>query len=137
MPIRYRIEHAARLVIAAGHGTFTHDDVMGDQHDVWSRPDVAGYDELVDMTNVTQIALTSTSRVRELAALAAGMDDPARRSKFAIVAPATIAYGLGRMFETHRELDKRSTKEVAVFRTLPEALAFLGVSAAVEMPALE
>lgn len=137
MPIAYRIDHAARLVIAAGHGTFTHDDVMGYQHAVWSRPELRGYDGLIDMTHVTQIALTSTDRVREVATLAAGMDDPAITTKFAIVAPATIAYGLGRMFGTYRELDPRSTRKVGVFRTMPEALAFLGVGKPLEMPAVE
>jgi hypothetical protein len=31
------------------------------------------------------------------------------------------------MYETYRELDRRSTKQVAVFRSLPAALVWLGV----------
>jgi hypothetical protein len=127
MPIDYSIDHSRRLVIAKGSGVFTDDDVFGYQRSVWSRPDVAGYDELVDMTDVTEIALPSPNRVRDLADEAAAMDRATGGGKFAIVAPQDVAYGLGRMYEANRELTGKSTKQVAVFRTMPEALAFLGL----------
>jgi hypothetical protein len=132
MPIEYHIDHERRLVFARGKGTFTGEDVFGYQRDVWSRPEVAGYDELVDMTQVEHIALPSAERVRELAKLSSGMDARSSASRFAIVAPAEFAFGLGRMYEAYRNLDDRSTKKVSVFRTLDEALAFLGVSVSVK-----
>ena len=128
MPIEYRIDHERRLVMAKGTGTFTSEDVFGYQRDVWSRPDVAGYDELVDMSQVESIAQPSADRVRELAKLSAGMDARSPASRFVIVAPAELAYGLGRMYEAYRNLDDRSTKKVSVFRSLEGALAFLGVN---------
>ena len=67
VPIEYRILHERRLVLAKGHGTLTDQEVFGYQRDVWSLPEVAGYDELVDMTQVQDIALPSTQRVRALA----------------------------------------------------------------------
>ena len=69
-----------------------------------------------------------------LATLAAEMDLPGQASKFAIVAPAHLSFGLGRMFQTHRELDERSTKTVAVFKTLGDALEFLGIQGPLELP---
>jgi hypothetical protein len=48
MPIVYRIDHEARVVLAAGHGVFTTEDAFGYQKKVWSRQDVQGYDELID-----------------------------------------------------------------------------------------
>jgi hypothetical protein len=134
MPITYRIDTKARIVVAAGHGALTDADVFGYQCDAWSRPEVRGFDELVDMTGVTEIVLPSTSRVRDLAALAADMDHPTQRTKFAIVAPASLSFGLGRMFQMYRELNPGSTKEVRVFKTLDEALKFLGVEGPIEMP---
>ena len=128
MPIEYWIDHERRLVMAKGHGTLTHEDVLGYQRDVWSNPALAGYDELMDMSHVEHIALSSTERVRELARLSARMDDRSSASRFAIVAPTDLAFGLGRMYETYRNLDDRSTKQVGVFRSLDAALAFLGVS---------
>ena len=44
-----------------------------------------------------------------------------------VVAPTTIAYGLGKMYQAMREMQDRSTKDVGVFRTRDEALAFLGL----------
>ena len=91
MPIDYVIDHDRRLVLARGHGTLTHEDVFGYQREVWSRPEVNGYNELVDMSQVVHIALQSVEGVRELANLSAGMDARSSASKFAIVAPVTKA----------------------------------------------
>ncbi len=127
MPIDYRIDHARRLVLVHGHGTVTDEEVFAYQREVWSRADVEGFDELVDMTGVEHIALPSVDRVQDLARLSAGMDTRSRASRLAVVAPTDVAFGLGRMYQTHRELDPRSTKQVGVFRTRAEALAFLGI----------
>jgi hypothetical protein len=123
MPLEYHIDHARRLVVAKGNGVLTGADIFGYQREVWSRPDVVGYDELVDMSGVTEITTPSPAgdNFRALAA-----ETP---SKFAIVAGEELAFGLGRMYQTYRELDPRSTKEVRVFRTLPEAMAYLNVEA--------
>jgi hypothetical protein len=128
MPIEYQIVHERRLVMAQGRGTLTGLDVFGYQRNVWSLPKVAGYDELIDMTQVEDIALPSTQRVRELARLSAEMDARSTTSRFAIVAPSEFAFGLGRLYEILRSLDDRSTKQVGVFRSLDEALAFLDIN---------
>ena len=126
MPIEYRIDHARQVVLATGHGTLTDEDLFGYHHDVWSRSDVVGYDELVDLTAVERIALPSLERVGHLAEVSAASDPRAFRSKFAIVAPQEEVFGLSRMFEVHRSSNEQSTKQVAVFRTRAEAIAFLG-----------
>jgi hypothetical protein len=128
MPIEYQIVHERRLVMAQGRGTLTGLDVFGYQRNVWSLPEVGGYDELMDMTQVEDIALPSTQRVRELARLSAEMDARSTTSRFAIVAPSEFAFGLGRLYEIFRSLDDRSTKQVGVFRSLDEALAFLDIN---------
>jgi len=101
--------------------------VFGYQREVWSRPDVIGYRELIDMTAVERIEQPTPERIQQLAELSAEMDAVARSTRFAIVAPTTIAYGLGKMYQAMREMQDRSTKEVGVFRTRGEALAFLGL----------
>ena len=127
MPIEYRIYHEQRLVVARGSGTVTDQDVFGYQRSVWSIPSVAGYNELVSMTDAQGFAVPSIGRVQELADLAATMDHPVSESKFAIVAPDDIAFGLGRMYESCRGMNRASTKKASVFRTLPEALRWLGI----------
>ena len=127
MPIRYHVDHERRVVFAEGSGTFSDADVFGYQREVWSRPDVRGYSELIDMTAVEQIEQPSPERIEQLAQLSAEMDAIARSTRFAIVAPTPIAYGLGKMYQAMREMQDRSAKEVGVFRTRAEALAFLGL----------
>ncbi len=126
MPIEYQIDHARRLVTAQGRGVLSDQDVFEYQQAVWSRPDVAGYDELMDMRAVERIIELSADRVVRLAALSAAMD-AGRPSRFAIVASQDLAFGLGRMYQTYRSLQESSTKEVGVFRTLGDAMAFLGI----------
>ena len=135
MPIVFRVNHDARVVVAAAYGVLTDAEVFRYQQDVWSRADVAGFDELIDMTRVTRVELPSADRIRELAKLAAAMDSTASRSRFAIVASSDIAFGLGRMFQTHRHLEPLSTKEVGVFRSMKEALAFLRIDCPLTIPA--
>jgi hypothetical protein len=127
MPITYRVDHPRRLVVATGTETVTPQDIFEYQRSAWSRPDVAGYDELVDMTHAKRLEFGSADSARELASLSAKTDLPSGGEKFAIVAPGDLAFGLGRLYQTYRSLDKKSTKRVEVFRTMKEALAFLGV----------
>lgn len=126
MPIDYHIDHEQRLVTATAHGILTDPEFFGYQREVWSRPDVAGYDELVDMSAVTKIDLPSADRVRELALFSAAMDPKGPSSKFAIVAPQDLAFGLGRMYDAYRSSNRPGGKEVGVFRSREQAMAFLG-----------
>lgn len=127
MPIEHRVDHRRRVVLARVTGTFTDLEIFAYQREVWARPDVAGYDELVDMSDVEHVALPSIERIPALASLSAGMDVRAPLTRFAIVAPRDFEFALGRMYAAHRELDSRSTKRVGVFRSRGEALAWLGL----------
>ena len=125
-----------KVVVAAGIGTLTDEEVFGYHREVWSRKEVAGYDELIDMSRVGHIALPSAQRVRDLAETSAKDDGPGP-SRLAVVAPSDLAFGLGRMYQTRRAQDPRSTKQVGVFRTMAEALEFLRMDHAPEPPDLE
>ena len=127
MPLEHRIDHRLRLVLTRAVGTLTDEEVFAYQREVWSRPDVAGYDELVDMSDVEHVAVPSPDRVTQLASFSAAMDARAPASRFAIVAPRDYEFALGRMYGAHRELDGRGTKRVGVFRARAEALAWLGL----------
>jgi hypothetical protein len=130
MPIEHTVDHERRRVVARGRGILTDRDVFDYQRGVWSRPEVAGYDELVDMSGIEGIDLPSIERVRELAQLSAAMDEGAPPSRLAIVAPKDYAFALGRLYEAYRGLDQRSRKHVIVFRTVKDALAWLDESRA-------
>jgi hypothetical protein len=129
MPIDYRIDHERRIVFAEGHGTIVSQELFEYQTQVWSLPVVVGYSELIDMYRVEKIVEPSVTGVKELADLSAEMD-ATTTAKLAIVAPQDLAFGLGRMYEAFRTMNPRSTKQVAVFRTLAAALQWLGVPTA-------
>ncbi len=125
MPIEFHCDHGKRLVLAKAYGILTEEEIFGYQREVWSREEIIGYDEVIDMSEVEKIESAQSNRIKDLAALAASMDSRSTRTKFAIVATTDYAFGLGRMYEAHRTMNDRSTKEVAVFRTMEEALAWI------------
>ena len=129
MPITTSIDHARRLVVATATGDLGPEDFFAYQREAWTQPGVGGYDEIVDMTGASRIREATPERIRELAKLAASMDVPDAASRLAIVAPADLAYGLGRMYEAFRQFAKSpATKSVAVFRTRAEADAWLAAA---------
>jgi hypothetical protein len=128
MPIEFYVDHERRTVVAMGRGTLTNDELVNYQRQVWSRPEVVGFDELMDMSSVKEIGGLSTPGVQELADLSAAMDRTDVSTRFAVVAPDDLAFGLARMYGAYRETNSHSTKQVAVFRTRADALRWLGVS---------
>jgi len=135
MPITYRVDHDARVVVAVGQGILTEADLIEYQREVWSRPDIAGYSELGDLRRVTEIEMDS-HHIQNLARTAARMDEKTSNSRLAIVVATDLLFGLSRMFQAYRELNRQSSKDVGVFRTIEEALAFLGIDYVLPMPHL-
>ena len=136
MPLVYRIDRDAKLVVAAGYGTVTDSDVFRYERETGARSDMIGYDELIDMSSVTEIDVATAERVEELAAEAAAKDYVHGPAKLAIVAPGDIAFGLGRIFQIHRRVEPGSMKDVGVFRTMDAALEFLGIDHPIDLPGL-
>src|SRR5262245_62000195 len=126
MGIDYFIDHERRLVRVTVSGVVTPDALFEYQKTVWSDPAVEGYDELVDMSAVTNVQASSHTNVNALAGFSAKMDGPSKPSKLAIVAADDLVFGLGRMYQAYREMKPGSNKEVAVFRSMPDALTWLG-----------
>ncbi len=125
MPLDVTIDRERRRVLARAHGVLSIEDLFDYHRSVVARPDVAGYDELVDLGEVSAFASASSEHARQLATLAARDDLPDRPTRFAIVAAGDLEFGLARMYATYRGLQERGTKEVRVFRSRGEALAWL------------
>ena len=125
MPLDYRIDRERRIVFATATRTLSDEDVFAYQREVWSRGDLAGYDEIVDVGLAEDLVVSSGDRVRALADLASAMDVPGASSRLAIVAPQDLAYGFARMFETYRTMNQSGVKVVSVFRSMQAALDWL------------
>src|SRR5262249_21135131 len=100
--LAYGIDHTHRVVRAKAQALLTAEEMFAYQREVWSRPDVAGYDELIDVSGVERIVQPSPVRIAELADLSARMDAEGALSRLAIVAPDDFAFGLGRMYQAYR-----------------------------------
>ncbi len=129
MPLEYRIDRERRVVFATATRILSVEDVFAYQREVWSRSDLAGFDEVVDLSPAEELVLASSDRVRALAELAAAMEVPGASSRLAIVAPQDLAYGFARMFETYRTMDQGGAKVMSVFRSMQAALDWLGAEA--------
>ncbi len=132
MPLEFQIDQKHRLVRVRAHGVMKMEDLWNYQAEVWSGQNMTGYDELVDMSDVTKIDSPSSDRIRALAELAAKADKPGPPSRLAIIAPSPLTFGMGRMYEGYRDGVPGSTKQVGVFRTRAEALEFLARPKAAE-----
>lgn len=126
MPIAVQIDHARKLVVATVTGDVCDDELLEYQKNVWSDTALAGYSELFDVTAVRSISGVTAAGLGAVAQCAASMDVPGKRSRFAIVAPQDLPYGMGRMYEALRTEIPGSVRSVAVFRSRDEAEAWLG-----------
>ena len=137
MALVYRIDRDAKVVVAAGYGTLTDADVFRYERETGARSDMIGYDELIDVSSVTDIEEATAEHLEDLAAEAAARDSVHGPAKLAIVAPGDLAFGLGRIFQIHRQVEPGNTKNVGVFRSMEAALEFLGVDHPLDLPGLD
>lgn len=126
MAIEYGIDAGHRLLLMKGRGTLTVDDILGYLRDVLARPEVAGCNELLELSDVQKVVLTTMGKMQLFAQLAKGLG-AASATKLAIVAKNDIASGLGKLFEMYSTLQGGSAKEVGIFPTLADALSFLKI----------
>ena len=61
---------------------------------------------------------------------ASGVIGPQEMFDYQREVPTSLAFGLGRMYQTHRDLVSPGGKQVSVFRTLPAALDWLEIGRA-------
>ena len=125
MPVEYHIDHDQRMVQVRAYGIVTVQDFITYQREVWSRKDVVGYNELIDASQLQKALDFNGVHLQEVAVLASSMDLTKEITRLAIVATDNFAYGLGRMYETYRGLQKGNTKQVAVFRSVEDALKWI------------
>lgn len=121
MPIVRRAESDPALIVILLLGRVTDDELLAYYIPLIPAHDYLPWRELVDGTQVTDLAVT-TQGLDRLAALVARSIEKVRGGRLAMVAATPVVYGVFRMWELRREdLDY----EVRVFRDLEPALAWL------------
>ncbi|UCD23586.1 MAG: hypothetical protein JSW51_11165 [Gemmatimonadota bacterium] len=124
MEYELTVNQEQRRVSTIWGSSVTDESLMEYQKTVWSDATLHGFDEVIDFRKVDEIKVT-TNGLRAVATLAAAMDEPGTKSRFAVVVGNPLSFGLARMYETFRGLDDRATRDVAVFEDLAPALAWL------------
>ena len=124
MPLTIEVDTERRLIIVRVRGVFTYDDISSYQAEILSKPELHGFDEIFDVSEVERIDYKSHKKVGELAERSAALDN-STTGRMAIVAPTYGAFGLARMYQTYRGLQPSSKKKIAVLRSFEEAVKWL------------
>jgi hypothetical protein len=118
MPVSYSIDPAQGLVTNVGTGVLTDADMRETQQRMIADADFRStYSQLFDLTDVTEVRLTS-SYLREMADATAF----APSSRRALVVTQTLLYGLSRMFQAFLGDQGEAFR---VFRSRAEAESWL------------
>lgn len=128
MPAEHRIDDHARLIVTTWTGVATDKELIDAlfkyQDEIRNKSPYRSYDEILDLSQTPKFELSSEA-IRSLASIAAMTDVPGIRTRLAIIVKATVAYGLGRMYETYRSMLPKTSKEVRVFRDQDKAAEWI------------
>jgi hypothetical protein len=121
MPVIYDIDKANGMIHTKCVGAVTHEEVIGHFRQLEADPDCPSHlNVLLDLTE--QTSLPNVGNLREVAQEIRRVRHRVRFGVCAIVAPGNALYGMLRMFEVFTE---PYFHQAAVFRTVPEAEAWL------------
>jgi hypothetical protein len=126
MASRFEFDPANRTLLARFEGSLN-DESAGECYRAFRKYSTAtdAHAGILDLSFVTEITVSSDF-VRELAEREPAMPDAATRPRILVV-PATVGFGLARMFQIVGESKRPLLK---VVRTMDEALAALGIQSA-------
>jgi hypothetical protein len=126
MPIKIRVDAAARVRHSVLEGTIGDDELVDAYTVVLSDPDFdPTLNDLVDARTVRRLDVTPAG-VRRLADLVQQIDRLALPTKVAVVAADDVAYDTARMYEAFR-VGQHAPAEHRVFRDMAEARRWLGL----------
>lgn len=126
MPISVEIFDDLKLVIARVTGVMTGEEMMNYQLETWSKRQIVGYDEIVDVAAVEGFNYEGPSKIKEVTHISARMDWANFSRKMAIVAVSDMAVGMARMYQSYREDETIGRKEIMIFKTIEQARQWLG-----------
>jgi hypothetical protein len=95
----YEIDAGRKLVVARGTGQVTMAEIFAYHQEVWTRPDVVGFNEIVDFSRIPESIEAPSNDIIKLAKTAAAKDAQTGSRKLAIVAKGDLFFGLGRMYQ--------------------------------------
>lgn len=128
MPATHIIDSTTRLIITTWEGDALDTDFIAAvkkyQNEIQSNPDYIDYNEMVDLSNVSNIKFT-TEGIKSIGQIASATDQAGKDKKLALIVNSKLAYGLARMYEAYRSFSKKSKKVIRIFKNKEDALEWL------------
>ncbi len=128
MPAKHVIDIKAMLLITTWEGEAIDNKfieaIKKYQADIQSNSGYHGFNEVVDLTKVTKIKLT-TKGIKNIGSIASSTDKTGVETKLAIIVSSNLAFGLARMYEALRSFSTNSTKIVKVFKNESDAFEWV------------
>ena len=120
MPCGYIIDLARSLVLSRGWGIVTDRELLAHVRALTIDPRfVRNLHQLADLRDVVDVEVTAAT-IREMASLNPYGDG----SRRAVVVTSDVLFGMARMYQILRD---EPTDELEIFRTLDDALRWLGI----------
>ena len=120
MPCGYTIDLARSLVLSRGWGIVTDRELLAHVRALTIDPRfVRNLHQLADLRDVTDVEVTAAT-IRKMASLNPYGDG----SRRAVVVTSDLLFGMARMYQILRD---EPTDELEIFRTLDDALRWLGI----------
>lgn len=118
MSVKHQISNELQLIITTVSGNAVDKALIAAmetyQNDIRSKSDYIKYDEVLDLSTLTKIELTSTG-IKAIAQIASKNDQPAFKTKLALIVKSRLAFGLARMYQAYRDLNSGANKELRIF----------------------
>ena len=128
MPAKHHIENKAQLIITRWSGEAIDIDfieaIKKYQRDIQTHPDYINYNEVVDLSKVTNIKLT-TAGLKNIGKVASRTDQAENKRKLAFIVSSNKAFFFARMYAMFRSLFRNSNKDIRVFNNESEAFKWV------------
>ena len=120
MAVSYTIDSKRRLILSSASGEVTAAELLSHQDRLMRDPDFdPSFRQLADFSGTTRVSVSSED-IRVLAA----RNFFAPGTRRCVIAPTAEIFGLGRMFQTFREMSG-GKEDVQIFRDREEAVRWL------------
>ena len=124
MPFNVHVDPTRRLVESRWDGVATAEMLIAYVDEAWRDPTVRSYRELIDFRGVTDVQV-STADLHAFAEYSRQFDNPEQSARSAVIATASLVFGLSRMFSTLRSLDPSDRRDFQVFEDFEAGQAWL------------
>jgi len=128
MPAKHHIDNTSQLLITTWEGEAVDIDfieaIKKYQKDIQSNSDYHHFNEIVDLTRITGIKLT-TNGIKHISSIASSSDKNRANTKLALIVSSNLAFGLARMYEAYRSMSKNINKEIRVFKNKDDAFMWI------------